>query len=194
MLEGGTHDSDPRTIDFLEVVRCRLFVWQLGASRIPCDVLTRTSVVASVWWTVPVVSCYSMGDGHPRRTCPPALPRPPGTSPLPDGRRMSVLQAGVMRGCHEARVISADLNQSLQFLVLLGPDDHPEVLLQFWVRLTSDELSQLRWTLWVSHPTQLGECVCILMVATRSAVDRERNVDTLEAGSNRSLSSLTSTS
>ena len=43
--------------------------WGIGLSgdsaafRIPSDGPTRTSVVVSVWWTVPGVSCYSRGGG-----------------------------------------------------------------------------------------------------------------------------------
>ena len=112
MPDCGPPDSDPRTIDFLEVDGCRLFVWQLGASCIPSDVLTRTSVVASMRWTVPGVSCYSMGDGHPQRTCLPALPRPPGKSPLPDGRRMSVPQTGV--NCEGAMRLEKSVHTSIR--------------------------------------------------------------------------------
>ena len=32
-----------------------------------------------------------------------------------------------LRGCHQTREIGADLDQSLEFPVLLGPDDYPNV-------------------------------------------------------------------
>ena len=86
--EGGIHDSNLRTIDFLEVVGGRLFVWRSGTSRIPYDGPTRTSVVGLVWWTVPDVSYCSRGDGYPRQIRP-------HMSPLLDERRMSVPRAGV---------------------------------------------------------------------------------------------------
>ena len=45
-----------------------------------------------------------------------------------------------MRGCDQTREIRTNLDQRLKFSILLGPDDHPEVLLKFRVRLASDEL------------------------------------------------------
>ena len=43
-----------------------------------------------------------------------------------------------MRGCDQTREIRTNLDQRLKFSIL--PDDHPEVLLKFRVRLASDEL------------------------------------------------------
>ena len=56
--------------------------------------------------------------------------------------------------------ICTNFNKSLEFLVLLGPDHYPKILLELRIRLPSHELfgdqllSQLRWALWVSHPAR----------------------------------------
>ena len=80
-----------------------------------------------------------------------------------------------VHGRTEAGEIRANLDQCLQFAVLLGPDDHPQVFLEFRIRLSPHELltnqflAKLRRALWVVDTIQfrdsIGKRVCIFMMA-----------------------------
>ena len=156
-LENGIPGSDQGMVDFPAVVFGHLVVRRSGASRIPCGGPARTYVVGWVQQLVQELSYLSMGNGHPWQTHPPNHHTPlhmVEVSPLADVRRRSVQPAGV-----DVWVSTGwkNLCRPHKFLILLGPDYHPEILLQFRIQLTSDKLlhnqllPQFRWTLRVPH-------------------------------------------